>query len=210
MIGMPCRGASRGVEQLGDSHGGTSVTTQTRSDEQPRTIGRRRLVRSAATVAWAVPAIQVATAVPAFAAASGCVSVALTGSAQWREGGLNYLDIALNLTNACNTPVSGLTVTLTICEIEDITYSDTTKLPVGWTQADKGNKKLDPSGGCYTLSFTSATTLSGNGSTSPQFTAKSMAYTGSGHNRPAGTVTAVVSTAGFTSVPVAIVIPQVS
>jgi hypothetical protein len=36
-----------------------------------------------------------------------------------------------------------------------------------------------------------------------------MAYVGSGNSRPAGTISAVVSTAGCTSAPVAIAIPKV-
>jgi hypothetical protein len=185
------------------------VTSRAQNDDdQPRTIGRRRIVRSAATVAWAVPAIQIATAVPAFAA-SGCCNVTLTGDAHWRDGGLNYLDIPLNLANGCDTTVSGLTVTLTICGIDDITYSNTDNLPAGWTQAGRADKKLDASGGCYTLTYVSAMSLDGHGSTSPQLTVKSMAYVGSGHHRPAGTITATVSTAGCTSAPVAILVASV-
>ena len=82
--------------------------------EEPRSISRRRVVRTAATAAWAVPAIQLATAVPAFAA-SGCCNVSVAGSAHWRADGLNYIDIPLDLSNGCNTSVTGLTVTLTIC-----------------------------------------------------------------------------------------------
>jgi hypothetical protein len=36
-----------------------------------------------------------------------------------------------------------------------------------------------------------------------------MAYVGTGNQRPAGTITAVVSTAGCTSAPVVITVPQV-
>ena len=93
-------------------------------------------------LAWAVPAIQLATAVPAFAA-SGCCNVSVAGSAHWRANGLNYIDIPLDLSNGCNTAVTGLTVTLTICGIKDITYSGDT-LPTGWTQLGKANKDLDP------------------------------------------------------------------
>ena len=77
------------------------MTSPAQNDE-PRTIGRRRVVRTAATLAWTVPAIQLATAVPAFAA-SGCCNVSLTGSAHWRDDELNYVDIPLDLSNGCNT-----------------------------------------------------------------------------------------------------------
>lgn len=178
-------------------------------NQQPRAISRRRIVRTAATAAWAVPAIQIATAVPAFAA-SGCSSVTLGGSAQWRTGGLNYIDIALDLTNSCNTAVTGLTVTLTICGLEDITYSGSEFLPAGWTQVGKANKKLDADGnGCYTIVFMSGQTLAANTTTHAQFTVKTMAYVGSGDHRPAGMISAVVSSAGSTSAPQAIAIPQV-
>lgn len=178
-------------------------------DQEPRLIGRRRIVRTAATVAWAVPAIQVATAVPAFAG-SGCCNLSVSGSAAWRSTGLNYIDIPLHVANGCGTSVTGLTVTLTICGVNDVTYSGEAYLPAGWVQLGKGNKKLDADGnGCYTVTFTSAQSLGGNGSTDATFTLKSMAYVGSGNHRPAGTITAVVSTAGCSSAPVAIVLPQV-
>jgi hypothetical protein len=186
------------------------VTSHVQNDDQPRTMSRRRIVRGAATVAWAVPAIQIASAVPAFAAASGCCNVSLSGSAQWRSDGLNYIDIQLDVTNGCGTAVSGLIVTLTICDLEDITYSGTEFLPSGWTQAGKGNKELHPNdSGCYTLSFTSAMSLAGNAATHAQFTVKTMAYVGSGDSRPVGSITAQVSTSGCTSTSVPIVIPAV-
>jgi hypothetical protein len=186
------------------------VTSQTQNDDQPRAIGRRRLVRGAATVAWAVPAIQIASAVPAFAAASGCCSLSLTGSAHWRANGLNYIDIPLHVANGCGTAVQGLTVTLTICGLKDITYAGEEYLPSGWTQLGKGNKTLDSDGnGCYVLTFTSGATLAGNAVTHPQFTVKTMAYTGMGDHRPAGSITAQVSTSGCSSTLVPISIPQV-
>ena len=148
---------------------------------------------------------------PAFAA-SGCCDLSATGSAQWRPGELNYVDIPLSIQNGCATAVTGLTVILTICGVEDITYSGSDYLPAGWTQAGKANEGLDPDGsgsGCYTLAFTSAQILAGQGATSAQFTVKTMAYTGSGDHRPAGSIIAQVSTAGCTSASVPIVLPQV-
>ena len=103
-------------------------------------LSRRRVVRTAATAAWAVPAIQVATAVPAFAA-SGCCDVSVDGSAHWRADGLNYIDIELDLANGCNTAVNGLTVTLTICSLEDITYGGgEPDLALGYRFRDNGFK----------------------------------------------------------------------
>ena len=61
--------------------------------------------------------------------------------------------------------------------------------------------------GCYTLTFVSAATLGANASTSPTFTAKSKAV--HGPHRPAGTVTAFVSTAGCAGAPVVIQLPAV-
>ncbi len=156
-----------------------------------------------------MPAIQLATAVPAFAA-SGCCNVTVGGSAHWRADGLNYIDIPLDLTNGCSTSVTGLTVTLTICGLKDITYSGSEFLPAGWTQVGKPNKALTPDGnGCYTVVFMSGQSLAGSAATHPQFTIKTMAYIGSGNHRPAGTISAVVSTAGCASAPRAISIPKV-
>lgn len=160
-------------------------------------------------VAWTVPAIQLATAVPAFAG-SGCCSLSASGSASWRDGELNYIDIPLDITNECATAVSGLTVVLTICGLDKITYTGEEFLPSGWVQVGKGNKNLDPdANGCYTLTFTTAQSLAGNTSTNPVFTAKTIAYTGNGDKRPAGSITATVSTAGCSAETFAIVLPQV-
>jgi uncharacterized protein with beta-barrel porin domain len=183
------------------------VTSHDQNDVQPRTIGRRRIIRSAATVAWAVPAISIATSVPAFAG-TGCCDVSLTGSAQWRTGELNYFDIPVTITNGCSSTVTGLTVMLKICGVDDVTYTGSDFLPAGWSQGDAGNKKLSADDdGCYTLIFTSAATLGANGSTSVTFTGKTKAYHGG--SRPAGSVTASVSSAGCTAEPVAIVLPAV-
>lgn len=183
------------------------MTSHEQNDAQPPTIGRRRIIRSAATVAWAVPAISIATAVPAFAG-TGCCDVSLTGSAQWRTGELNYFDIPVTISNGCSSTVSRLTLMLKICGLDDVTYTGTDFLPSGWTQVGSGNKKLTPDGdGCYTLTFTSAVTLGANGSTSVTFTGKSKAYQGG--SRPAASVTAMLSAAGCTAVPVAIVLPAV-
>jgi len=183
------------------------VTSHERSQSQPRTIGRRRIIRSAATAAWAVPAISIATSVPAFAG-TGCCEVSLTGTAQWRPGELNYVDIPVTITNGCSSTVSGLTLVLKICGVDDLTYTGSDVLPAGWTQADAGNKKLDADGdGCYSLTFTSAATLGANASTSVTFTAKSKSYHGS--SRPAGSVTATVTSAGCPAEVVAIALPAV-
>ena len=147
-------------------------------------------------MAWTVPAIQLAASVPAFAG-SGCCSLSASGSATWRTGELNYIDIPLDITNECATAVSGLTVILTICGVDGVTYSGEERLPTGWVQGGKGNKRLDPDGnGCYTMTFTSAQGPGGNATVHPTFTVKSMGYTGDGDKRPAGSITATVSTAG--------------
>ena len=78
-------------------------------DHEPRTIDRRKLVRTGAALAWTVPAIQVAAAAPALAA-SGCCDLSVSGTAGWRPGELNYIDIPLKITNGCSGAVSGLTV----------------------------------------------------------------------------------------------------
>jgi hypothetical protein len=188
------------------------VTSHAESDEaqtpEAPTISRRRIVRTAATAAWAVPAIQLATSVPAFAA-SGCCDLTVTGTGQWSEGELNYVTIPLNISNGCATAVTGLTVVLAVCGLKDITYLGSDVLPPGWVQAGKANAKLDPDGsGCYTLTFMTAQPLAGHTTAHPQFTVKTKAYAGSGNHRPAGTVTAVVSTTGCTASTV-IAIPKV-
>jgi hypothetical protein len=181
------------------------VTSHAQNNE-PRPISRRRIVRSAATLAWAVPAVQVATAVPAFAG-SGCCSLTVDGSAGWVSGDLNYIDVPLTITNACGTSVSGLTVTLYVCGLSELEYAGTN--PVGWSHAGSANKSLTADGSqCFTVTYVSGLTLGANGSTSPTFRLKSKAYVGSG-KRPAGTITATVSTAGCSSPTTAMALPQV-
>jgi hypothetical protein len=160
-------------------------------------------------VAWSVPAISVATAVPAFAG-SGCCSLSASGSANWRAGELNYVDMTLDITNECSTAVSNLTVILTICGLDKITYTGQEFLQAGWVQGGQGNKNLDPDGnGCFTLTFTTAQSLAGNATIHPVFTAKTMAYVGNGDHRPPATITATVSTTGCSAETFAIVLPQV-
>lgn len=188
--------------------GGPTVSSA-EHDQQPSTIGRRRLVRTGATLAWTVPAISMATAVPAFAV-SGCCSLSVTGSAHWRANGLNYFDIPLTISNGCKTAVSGLTVVLTVCGVKDVEWTGTEYLPAGWTQLGKPNKPAPSDGnGCYTLTYLTALSVPANGSLPAQFTGKSMAYVGSGNHRPAGTITVNVSTAGCTAPAVVVPLPKV-
>jgi hypothetical protein len=156
-----------------------------------------------------VPAISLASAVPAFAG-SGCCDLSVAGLAHWRNGGLNYIDVPLDIANACSTSVSGLTVTVIICGIEDITYTGTDFLPPGWTQAGKANKQLTADeDGCYTLTYLSVGPLAGQSATHPQLTVKTMAYTGTGNHRPAGSVTVLVSSAGCSAAPLPLTIAAV-
>jgi hypothetical protein len=186
-----------------------NTVTSPEQDQQPSAIGRRRLVRTGAALAWTVPAISMATAVPAFAV-SGCCSLTVQGSGHWRADGLNYVDIPLDVTNGCATPVAGLTVVLTVCGVEDVTYAGAEYLPAGWTQLGKPNKPMEAGqDGCFTLTFLTATSVPGNTTTHPQLTVKSMAYVGSGNHRPAATVTVNVSTAGCTAPTQVIAVPKV-
>jgi hypothetical protein len=189
-------------------HGG-SIVTSPEQDQQPTTIGRRRLVRTGAALAWTVPAISLATAVPAFAG-SGCCNLSVKGSGHWRANGLNYIDLPLDVTNGCSTPVTGLTVVLTVCGVKDVTYAGTEYLPAGWTQLGKPNKEMEPDkNGCFTLTFLTAMSVPGNTTTHPQLTVKSMAYVGSGNHRPAATVTVNVSTAGCSAPTQVVAVPKV-
>jgi hypothetical protein len=184
------------------------VTSHAQNDE-PRTISRRRIVRSGATLAWAVPAITVATSVPAFAG-SECCDISFSGSATWADGELNYIDIPLTISNGCSGAVTGLTVTLTICGVDKIVYSGSEYLPAGWVQGAKANQTLTPdSNGCYTVTYTYAATLGGNATVNPTFRLKSKAYIGSG-NRPSGSITAHVAAGACTAAQdVSIVLPAV-
>jgi hypothetical protein len=176
--------------------------------QQPAAIDRRRLVRTGAVLAWSVPAISLASAVPAFAA-SGCCHLSVSGTANWRANGLNYFDMPLVINNACATAVTGLTVVITVCGVKNVEWSGTEYLPAGWTQLGKPNKPAPSDGSCYTLTYLSAMTLAGHASTTPQFTGKSMAYVGNGNHRPAGTITVNVSTAGCAAPATVIPLPKV-
>jgi hypothetical protein len=184
------------------------VTSRTH-DQEPRAIDRRRLVRTGATLAWAVPAVQLAAAAPALAV-SGCCTLSATGTPNWRPKSLNYIDIPLQITNGCVGAVAGLTVTLTICGVDGLQMLGSDDLPAGWTQTGKPNKPLPPdSNGCYTVTFVTAQSLAGNTTIYPQFTLKTQAYVGTGNHRPAGTVAVTVSTNGCTSPTTVLPLPKV-
>ncbi len=196
-----------GWRATGTTTWGITVTSP-EQDHQPTTIGRRRLVRTGAALAWTVPAISLATAVPAFAG-SGCCDLSVTGSGTWRPNGLNYIDIPLDITNGCSTPVVGLTVVLTVCGVKNVTYAGTEYLPAGWTQVGTPNKAIDPDqDGCFTLTLLTALTVPGNTTTHGQLTVKSMAYVGTGAHRPAATVTVNASTAGCSAATQVVDVPQ--
>src|SRR6476469_3624522 len=80
------------VEQPAATTWGTFLVTSHAQNDEPRTISRRRIVRTGATLAWAVPAITMATAVPAFAGSS-CCDLSADGDAAWRSDDLNYADV---------------------------------------------------------------------------------------------------------------------
>jgi hypothetical protein len=165
------------------------MTASTR--EASRAISRRSVIKGAAHVAWAVPAIQVVSAVPAFAA-SGC-KIDVTGSATWRSGEANYIDVLLSITNSGTVAASSLTVTLTICDLEEITYNGREDyLPAGWTQAGDPNAPLEADGdGCYTLTYSTGTALPPNQTVTPKFTPKTQFY--KGNKRPGGTISVTVT-----------------
>jgi hypothetical protein len=187
------------------------VTTpeQHHEPQQPSAIGRRRLVRTGAALAWTVPAISLATAVPAYAV-SGCCHLTVSGTAAWRANGLNYFDLPLSITNSCAGSVTGLSLILTVCGVKDVQWAGTEYLPTGWTQLGKPNTAA-PSNGhdCYTLTFLTALAIPGKTTITPKFTGKSMAYVGTGNHRPAGTITALLSTAGCTAPSTVIALPKV-
>lgn len=186
-----------------------NTVTSPEQDQRPSAIGRRRLVRTGAALAWTVPAISLATAVPAFAV-SGCCDLSVSGSGHWRADGLNYIDIPLDITNGCSAAVTGLTVVLTVCGVDDVTYAGSEYLPAGWTQLGRPNKPMAPDqGGCFTLTFLTAMPVAGNTTSQGQLTVKSMAYVGTGNHRPAATVTVSVSTAGCTAPTQVVAVPQV-
>jgi hypothetical protein len=197
-------------QQAATNMGEPSVTSRAQNhaqNDEPRTISRRGIVRSGATLAWAVPAITMATAVPAFAGSS-CCDLYADGHAAWRSGELNYGDITLDIRNDCSGELTGLTVTLTVCDVDDVTYSGHT--PSGWVPLGKPNKKLDADGqGCYSLTYTSPATLAGNADLTPTFTFKTTAYAGNGEHRPAGNILVHVTAGDCTAQDTDIVLPKV-
>jgi hypothetical protein len=166
-------------------------------DQRPPGIDRRKLVRAGV---WAVPVVSVAAATPAFAGTGCCSVTGANASANWEDGELNYIDIFVDVDNNCDTAVSGLVVTLTFCDLDDITYVGDDKYTPGWTQGGVNpNSPVTYQNGCYYLTWTYDGTLGANGSlTGVKFTVKTKAYEGSG-NRPSGTVGINISGGGCSS-----------
>lgn len=183
-----------------------STSTTPRNDLRSKGINRRSVVRAGA---WTVPVVAIAAAAPALAVSGMCCDLSSSGTASWQAGGLNYLEVALQIDNRCGTAVAGLTVTLTICGVDGITYSGADQLPAGWTQAGTANQALKPdANGCYTLTYMSAVSLGGRSSVNPTFLPKTKAYIGSG-KRPGATVTATVSGGGCTAAPTTLTVSPV-
>jgi len=95
----------------------------------PSGISRRTVVKGAA---WAVPAIAVASAVPAMAASRECLTYTFTPDACKFPGATNFWSyrLSIQICNACPTPI-----TLTITSIKsgstglDLTPCGTTPFP---------------------------------------------------------------------------------
>jgi hypothetical protein len=185
------------------------VASHTHDDDQARSISRRRIVRSTATMAWAVPAITVASAAPAFAGVSPpppCCNLVVTGSGAWETKEANYLDLHVTLTNGCSTAVTGLTLSLRFCDLKQMSYYDTSALPTGWTQGGKPNDIPPVDGnGCNVLTFSTTGSLGANSSVQLTFTTKTMFYKGQG-KRPGGTVTATLNSGTCFSTPASLVV----
>jgi hypothetical protein len=185
------------------------VASHTHDDDQARSISRRRIVRSTATMAWAVPAITVASAAPAFAGVSPpppCCNLVVTGTGGWRPKEANYLDFTITFMNGCATAVNGLTLSLRFCDLKEMSYYATDGLPTGWTQGgNPGDTPTADSNGCNVLTFSTTGSLAGNTSVQLKFSTKTQYYTGN-RKGPAGTVTATVASGTCSSTPATIAI----
>jgi hypothetical protein len=142
-----------------------------------------------------VPVVSIAAAAPSFATVSGCCELSSSGTANWEPNELNYIDINLDIENDCNQSLTGLTVVITVCGLDDLTYTgDDEYLPDGWVQGGKPNAALTPDGnGCYVFTYTTGQSLGAAMTISPTFVVKTQAYDGQGGNRPGGSITVNVS-----------------
>jgi hypothetical protein len=104
----------------------------TSSDEPKLHPSRRAILKTGAHAAWAVPAIQIASATPSFAATSGVPSPAmLTVSGSGSRNGVN-ITYDLSVANQAGlADATGVTVTITGA---GIAYdADPTQVTSGWT-----------------------------------------------------------------------------
>jgi hypothetical protein len=88
------------------------------ASESARPISRRSVLRAGAHAAWMVPAVQVVSAVPAFAACSKPLrgaAFSFTGTAVWSEQSTKkwVLTLTYTITSKTPCPVTGMSLVLT-------------------------------------------------------------------------------------------------
>jgi hypothetical protein len=132
-------------------------------------VSRRRLVKSAATRAWTVPAVQLATAVPAHATGSrgACDLDIKSASASFsrpKRATTGAFTVEVTIRNTGSVTAAKVSVTLKFSE----RYGDVTPgaAPSGWVRVDSYTAK-----GCTFITYTYAAPLPKNGVARGSFTA---------------------------------------
>ena len=151
----------------------------TSSDEPKLHPSRRAILKTGAHAAWAVPAIQIASAAPSFAANSGVPGPAMltvSGSGSRTGSNLNYTLTVANQAGLANA--TAVTVTLTGRGIDSGTAPS--QISAGWTVAAAASS----------LTFTYGGTLASGSSAPLAFRAKRGDTTG---NPPSYRITAAVT-----------------
>jgi len=134
--------------------------------QAPEGLQRRTVVKAGAHAAWAVPAITLATAAPAFAG-SGTPSVSASGVSGTVTGTGNNrsLDVASTIANTGDGATTSLTVTYTITGAS-LTFGAPTGISAGWSSSSTGGT------GTATYVFTrTGTQLAGGDSVPLNFSA---------------------------------------
>ena len=96
-------------------------------------LSRRTLVRAGATAAWAVPAIQVVAAAPAFAAGSGGPTTLTPATPTGKYTSSTALNVTASVTNSGTQSANNLQLTITLP-----TAATGTVTATGWTVTGSG------------------------------------------------------------------------
>jgi len=118
------------------------ASTEDLAPETPSGTTRRTVLKAAGHAAWMIPAVQIASQVPALAASGDGIAKASTGNSHtaWSESAQRATStVTSTIVNNDTKPSTSLTVVLTMTAPKNTTFtSPTATVPSGWTGNSAG------------------------------------------------------------------------